>query len=180
MACDVYGREIRYLRLSVTDACNIRCHYCMPATDPVRQKLQDYLHFEEITRLVSLLSQEGIETVRITGGEPLLRRELSRLVAALSKLPQINEVLLTTNGILLERDAAALRAAGLRRINIHLDTLKAELFRNITRGGDIERVFAGIEAAQAVGFDPIKLNVVLQKGLNDTEAEDLIIFGGLH
>ncbi len=174
MPCDLFGRKIDYLRLSVTDACNLRCSYCMPLEQGVAR--QDYLTFEEIDRLVRILATIGIRRVRLTGGEPLVRRDLPRLIGMLNAIPGIEEVLLTTNGVLLKPLARQLKEGGLEKINIHLDTLSPEKFRKITRWGEIGQVFAGLEEAARVGLSPIKLNAVIQKGVNDDEVEGLLKF----
>lgn len=176
MLHDSYQRKIEYLRLSVTDLCNIRCRYCIPVTGAVKQNHAEILTFEEIARLIAIFAELGIRGVRLTGGEPLVRKDLPKLIAMLKQIPELEEVSLTTNGIPLKYLAQDLKEAGLSRINVHLDTLNEKRFRDITRGGNIEDVFAGIHAAQEVGFDPIKLNVVLMKGYNDTEIEDLVLF----
>lgn len=179
MLFDSFQRKIEYLRLSVTDLCNIRCHYCMPLEwgGATRQKI---LTFEEIVRMVRILSELGVRRVRLTGGEPLVRKNLPDLVRQLKTLPKIREVLLTTNAVLLKSMAEPLRDAGLEKINIHLDTLSPEKFRAITRLGNIRHVFEGIEEAHRVGFTPIKLNAVIQKGINDDEVEDLLKFCANH
>ncbi|MCE9625745.1 MAG: GTP 3',8-cyclase MoaA [Deltaproteobacteria bacterium] len=176
MLCDSYQRKIEYLRLSVTDLCNLRCRYCMPLEGAVKKEREDILSFEEICRVVSAFARLGVKTVRLTGGEPLLRKDLPRLVAMLREIPGIEELLLTTNGVLLAGMAAELKRAGLTRVNVHLDTLNAEKFSQITRWGRLAEVLAGIKAAREVGFSPIKLNVVLMKGWNDGEIEDLLRF----
>lgn len=176
MLCDAFQRKIEYLRLSVTDLCNIRCKYCMPLEGAVKKEREDILSFEEIHRLVAAFVRLGVKSVRITGGEPLVRKDLPHLIKMLHPIPGLEEILLTTNGILLKDQAAALRAAGLRRINIHLDTLDGYKFTQMTRLGNIQNVFAGIEAARNAGFSPIKLNAVLLKGYNEDEGESLLRF----
>lgn len=176
MLTDSYDRKIEYLRLSVTDLCNIRCRYCMPVNGVPHVAKERILSFAEITRLVRILSGLGIRRVRLTGGEPLARNNLPVLVGMLKQVKDIREVLLTTNGILLGQQAGALRQAGLEKVNVHLDTLQAEKYRYITHWGSVDAVLAGIRAAQRVGFDCIKLNVVMQKGVNDDEVEDLLRF----
>ncbi len=169
-------RIINYLRVSVTDLCNYRCIYCMPPEGVERLPHSEILTFEEIRSVVKAAIPLGINRVRLTGGEPLIRRGLPTLVEMLSHLPGIEEVYLTTNGSKLEEFADVLRANGLSRLNISLDSLKPERYKEITRGGDIEKVWRGIEAAKKAGFEPIKLNVVVIKGVNDDEVEDFVAF----
>jgi GTP 3',8-cyclase len=169
MLIDNYHRRISYLRISLTDRCNLRCIYCMP---PEGIQLLDHvevLRLEEIERIAAVAARLGISRVRITGGEPLVRKGVIGLVAHLMRLPGIEDVSLTTNGILLTEHAAALRQSGMRRINISLDTLDAEKYKRITRGGDIQRVLDGISEARRQGFSPIKINVVAMRGINDDE-----------
>ncbi len=171
MLIDTYHRRISYLRISLTDRCNLRCIYCMP---PEGIKLLDHaeiLSFEEILRIASAAARLGISRIRITGGEPLVRKGIVDLVADLIRLPGIEDVSLTTNGILLSDHAAALRGAGMRRVNISLDTLDAEKYKRITRGGDIQRVLEAVSEARRQGFAPIKINVVAMRGINDDEIE---------
>lgn len=176
MLLDAYQRRIEYLRLSVTEQCNLRCHYCMPLTAGGRVEGASILNFDEIERLVRIMVGLGIRRVRLTGGEPLARKELPSLVRRLTSIQGLEEVLLTTNALLLAQNAEALKAAGLRRINIHLDTLDPQTFKKITRWGNIERVFEGIREAKRVGFEPIKINAVIQRGLNDHEVKELLLF----
>jgi len=172
MLIDNYHRRISYLRISLTDRCNLRCIYCMPKEGISLLGHKDVLSFEEIERIASVAARLGISRVRITGGEPLVRKGVIELAGVLMKLPGIEDVSLTTNGILLTEHAAALRHAGIRRINISLDTLDAEKYKRITRGGDIQRVLDGISAARREGFSPIKINVVAMRGINDDEIEE--------
>lgn len=174
MLVDSFQRKIEYLRLSLTDLCNIRCHYCLPPEGIAETHRVDVMSFEEIERMVRVLVTLGVRRVRLTGGEPLIRQNVPDLVRRLKKIAGLEEVVLTTNGIFLAPIARELREAGLSGINIHLDTLDAERFRLITRLGDIRQVFEGIAAAKKAGFSPIKLNAVLQKGINDDEVEDLL------
>lgn len=176
MLRDGFQRKIEYLRLSLTDLCNIRCHYCMPAEGIFRSHRRELLTFEEITRLVQILVQLGVGKVRLTGGEPLVRRDLPVLVRMLHGVEGLEEVLLTTNGVSLKSFAGPLREAGLKRINIHLDTLRRDRFLRITRCDELPSVLEGIEEAIRVGLEPIKLNVVVQRGLNDDEIEGLMHF----
>lgn len=176
MLCDLKNRRVEYLRLSVTDLCNLRCRYCMPIEGVPRFGKANILSFEEITRLVGILSGLGIRRVRLTGGEPLIRKDLPLLIEKIRSVLGIEEVLLTTNGLLLKDQAADLKSSGLSRINIHLDTLSPEKFHHITRWGSIGQVLDGIQAAQKSGFDFIKLNMVLQKGINEEEVPAMLRF----
>ncbi|NOZ23397.1 MAG: GTP 3',8-cyclase MoaA [Planctomycetes bacterium] len=166
---DRHGRQINYLRLSVTDRCNLRCIYCMPPEGVPRLRHQDILTFEEIERVVKVGAMLGVTKVRLTGGEPLARKGIERLVQCLVATPGIEEVSMTTNGALLAAHAAPLRASGLSRLNISLDTLQPERYRRITRGGSIELVLEGIEAALSAGYDAVKINVVVMREINDDE-----------
>ncbi|MGE5508531.1 MAG: GTP 3',8-cyclase MoaA [Chitinophagales bacterium] len=170
---DAFGREISYLRIAVTDRCNLRCTYCMPAEGVAPQRHEEILRYEEIARLVSAGISTGIRRVRLTGGEPLVRRDIVDLVAALKALPGLDEISLTTNGTLLAPLAARLAAAGLRRVNVSLDSLRPDRFRFLTRGGEVDRVLAGIDQALAVGLGPVKINAVVMAGVNDDELLDL-------
>jgi cyclic pyranopterin phosphate synthase len=173
MLIDYFGRQITYLRISLTTNCNLRCVYCMPPGGiPVAQS-NELLTNDEIVSIVRSAAAEGLQRVRLTGGEPLLRKELVSLVRDLAAVQGIQEVTLTTNGMHLERMAASLAEAGLKRVNISLDTLDAEKFRRVTRGGRIDRVFKGIAAAEEAGLLPIKINTVVVRGLNDGELLDL-------
>ena len=168
---DRYQREIHYLRLSVTDLCNLRCRYCMP--DGVEKlEREAVLTDEEVLRLAALFAQCGIDTVRVTGGEPLVRKNVAQLVAGLKAIPGIRKVTMTTNGILLAQQLPALLAAGLDSVNISLDTLRPEVFRQITARDDFAAVQAGLQAALESGL-PVKLNCVPQAGVNEGELEQL-------
>ena len=169
---DNFGRRIEYLRVSLTDRCNLRCVYCMPEEGVPYEDLDNVLSFDEIERIVRVLAGVGLKKVRLTGGEPLVRKNVADLAARLTAIPGMREVTLTTNGILLPRDAAALFAAGIRRVNISMDTLKPERFVQIARRPEYARASAGIESAVATGFDPIKLNCVVMRGVNDDEIND--------
>lgn len=171
---DQYGRTINYLRLSVTDRCNLRCKYCMPEDGIDKVRHEDILTYEEITEVVQVMSQMGVDKIRITGGEPLVRPGIVDLVRQLTKLDSVNEVTMTTNGILLAENAEALKKAGLRRVNISIDTLNPTRFKEMTRGGDLSKVIAGIEAAKKHGLTSVKLNVVLIGGFNDDEIQDFV------
>ena len=169
---DSFQRPIDYLRISVTDRCNLRCIYCMPAEGINLLSHEDVLSYEEIYRVATAAAELGIKKVRITGGEPLVRIDLSSLIRMLAQIDAIDDIALTTNGILLAQYADELKAAGLRRVNISLDTLKPDKFRLITRGGDLDGVLEGIEAAGTAGLNPIKINVVVMAGSNGDELTD--------
>ncbi len=173
---DTLGRTHTSLRISVTDRCNIRCFYCMPNENVRFRPRDEILTFEEITRFVSVVSQMGVRRLRLTGGEPLVRANLPRLVKMLADLPGIDDLALTTNGILLADQAAELRSAGLQRLNISLDTLSEETFQKISRREGLDRVLAGIAAAQQVGFDQIRLNAIAIQGLTEDEIIPLARF----
>ena len=166
---DRFSRPLRSLRLSVTDRCNLRCQYCMPEQDYVWLPRESLLTFEETTTIVDAFSAVGVNRIRITGGEPLLRRDLPVLIAALAAKPGISDLALTTNGVLLARQAAALRAAGLHRITVSLDTLRPERFQTLTRSDELDQVLQGIDAAAASGFASLKLDTVVIRGVNDDE-----------
>ena len=171
---DGFGRLHKSLRLSVTDRCNFRCPYCMPSQGVVFQPRGEILSYEEMHRLVSIAAGLGIREVRITGGEPLVRRDITRLVGALAGIPGIEDLSLTTNGHYLEALARPLREAGLMRLNVSLDTLRRDRFKELCGIDSLDRVLAGIEAAKEAGFSPIKVNAVLLRGINDDEAEALV------
>jgi len=172
MLLDPYKRKINYLRISVTDRCNLRCCYCMPEEGISLIPHEEILTYEEILRIVRVFAAEGISKVRLTGGEPLVRKGLVGFVAQLSRIPQIKDLSLTTNGILLREFAYDLKQAGLKRLNISLDSLRTERFCQITRRDEYEKVWAGIVEALSVGFSPVKLNMVAIRGVNDDEIED--------
>jgi GTP 3',8-cyclase len=170
---DSFGRRIEYLRISVTDKCNLRCVYCMPEAGLPWLERNEILSYEEIASIVRVLAQLGLRRVRLTGGEPLVRRDLARLVVMLRELDGIDDIALSTNAVLLEEQAEELRAAGVNRVNISLDSLKPERVDAIARrAGSYERIKAGLRAAERVGFAPIKVNVVIMRGRNDDELED--------
>lgn len=171
---DTCGRKIDYLRISVTDLCNLRCKYCIPEKGVSLKRHDDILSFEEIQRVVREAAALGVTKVRITGGEPLVRRGITELVRLVAAVPGIRDVCMTTNGLLLAEQAFTLKEAGLHRVNISMDSLDPDKYREITRGGDLEQVLAGIRAAKAAGLAPIKINVVLIGGFNDTEIEDFV------
>ena len=166
------ARLINYLRVSVTDRCNLRCRYCMPPGGIPQRSHDQILRYEEIERLVRIATSLDVNHVRITGGEPLVRLGVPELVAAIASVPGIEEVSLTTNGVLLEEFARPLAEAGLKRINVSLDTLNAEKFSAHTRGGSLSAVLRGMEAARHEGLAPIKVNVVALRGFNDDEVLD--------
>jgi len=171
---DQFGRRIEYLRLSVTDRCDLRCAYCMPADFDDYQDPADWLSFEEIRRVLSVLARRGLSRVRITGGEPLLRNRIAQLAASIKRIEGIMDLSLSTNGTQLGKHAVALRQAGVDRINVSLDTLKPERFAQITRRDALQQVFSGLDAASAAGFASIKINMVWMPGTNDDEIEDMI------
>jgi len=168
---DTFGRTINYLRLSVTDRCNFRCSYCMPPGGMVKQSHADILRYEELLLVARAAVSLGVEKIRITGGEPLVRRGIVGFLEELSRLPGLRHLALTTNGFHLQSLAADLMRAGVQRLNISLDSLNPTVFADITRGGDLQQVLAGVTAAAACGF-PIKLNVVVMRGINDAELLD--------
>jgi len=176
---DVYGRSLRNLRLSVTDRCNLRCGYCMPEEEYAWLPRDQILHFEEISTLVDVFLGLGVDKVRLTGGEPLLRRNLPELVRQLAGKPGLRDLALTTNGVLLVEHARALKEAGLHRLTVSLDTLRPERFPPLTRrpAETHAQVLAGIAAAPAAGFVVTKLDTVVIRGVNDDELADLIEFG---
>lgn len=170
---DRFGRDIRYLRVSVTDRCNLRCEYCMPEDGVADKGHESILSNEEIIRVIRAAASYGIGKVRLTGGEPLVRLGFVQLCEDIAAIPGIEELTLTTNGLLLPGMAHDLKRAGVSRVNISLDTLQAEKYRRITRVGNLKGALAGIEAARAAGLFPIKINAVLIKGFNDDELMDL-------
>ena len=179
MLLDQFKRPLRNLRLSVTDRCNLRCSYCMPEPEYVWLPREDILQFEEIERLVDVFLDLGVDKVRLTGGEPLLRRDLPTLVQRLAARPRIRDLAMTTNGVLLAEHAAALAEAGLHRLTVSLDTLQPQRFRDLTRSTELPRVLEGIAAA-APRFPGVKLDTVVIRGTNDDELADLIEFGRGH
>ena len=177
---DGFGRLHNNLRISVTDRCNVRCFYCMPETGARFVPHAEILTFEEIERFVRVAVSLGVNKVRITGGEPLVRRDLPVLVRKLAAIDGIRDLSLTTNGVLLAEQAEALYQAGLRRLNVHLDTLDRERFIRITRRDELGRVLAGLEACRRLGFGPIKINAVAVKGLLEPDIVPLALFGREH
>ncbi len=174
---DAFARPLASLRISVTDRCNMRCRYCMPEEDYVWLRRESILTFEEITRLVRVFAGQGVDKVRLTGGEPLLRHDLPTLVALLSREAGIADLSLTTNGVLLAPEADALRGAGLGRVTVSLDTLRPDRLLAFSRSTRHADVLAGIAAARRAGLDPVKVNTVVVRGFNDDEVVDLIEFG---
>jgi len=173
---DTMQRPMRDLRISVTDRCNFRCTYCMPFDEYTWMAKSEVLSFAEIERLARLFAGLGVSQIRLTGGEPLVRRQLDRLVGSLTAIPGISDLSLTTNGALLVEQAQSLYDAGLHRINVSIDTLKPDRFRAITQRGDLDTVLKGLFAAQKVGMSPIKINAVVIRGFNDDELLDLVSF----
>ncbi|MDW8256416.1 MAG: GTP 3',8-cyclase MoaA [Acidobacteriota bacterium] len=177
---DQYQRPAKDLRISVTDRCNFRCLYCMPLPEYAWVERKELLTFEEITRLTRLFVQLGVEKIKLTGGEPLLRRDLEDLIARLAAIPGLRDLCLTTNGALLAEKAERLRAAGLHRVNVSLDTLDAEKFRRITQWGQLERVLEGLFEAKRVGLHPVKINAVIERGMNEDDIVPLARFALEH
>jgi len=180
MPVDAYNRSVKDLRISVTDRCNFRCTYCMPLDQYEWISKKEILTFEEITRLATLFVGLGVEKIRLTGGEPLVRQNLDQLVANVAAISGLKDLCLTTNGALLAEKIDSLKAAGLKRINISLDTLDPEKFRRMTKRGDLEKVLEGIFAAKDHGLHPIKLNAVIERGVNDDDILELVEFSREH
>ncbi len=171
---DTFGRTLRNLRISVTDRCNLRCAYCMPEEEYVWLPREEILHFEELSRLVDVFVGLGVDKVRLTGGEPLLRRDLPQLIRLLAAKPGVRDLAITTNGVLLAEHAPALRESGLHRVTVSLDTLKPDRFAALTRRTTHAQVLEGIAAAPRAGFTGTKLDTVVMRGVNDDEMTDLI------
>ena len=183
MLVDSFGRAIDYLRVSVTDQCDLRCQYCRPLALPLARPLADILGSSDIITVVQAAAILGVRKVRLTGGEPLLRRDIFDLTAGIAAVPGITDLSLTTNALHLENMAGLLAKAGLRRVNISLDTLHADRFVAITGAPGLERVLGGIAAAHSAGLRPVKINVVVMRGVNDDEVEDfaaLTVSAGWH
>ena len=176
MLRDMFGRGLKDLRISVTDRCNFRCTYCMPMDEYEWIERKEILTFEEIARLAAIFVQLGVEKIRVTGGEPLLRKDLQKLIAQLAVIDGINDLSLTTNGSLLAEKVADLKRAGLRRINVSIDTLKPDRFVQMTKRGNLAKVLDGLFAAKEQGLHPIKINAVIERGMNDDEILDLVEF----
>jgi cyclic pyranopterin phosphate synthase len=172
---DPFGRTVEYVRLSVTDRCDLRCFYCLPGDYRDFSEPEEWLTFAEIERVIGAFAALGVRRVRITGGEPLVRKNLPELVRRLATIPAIEDLSLSTNAVALARHAAALRQAGIRRINVSLDSLHAERFREITQG-KLDKVLNGLMEAKRVGFAPIKVNMVVMQGVNDDEIENMVEF----
>jgi cyclic pyranopterin phosphate synthase len=172
---DPFGRRIEYVRVSVTDRCDLRCSYCMPKGFRDFEEPGDWLTFDELERVMAAFARLGTRRIRLTGGEPLVRRDLPLLARRLSLLPGVEDISLSTNATRLARSAVELRAAGIRRINVSLDSLRPEVFKQIT-GGKLEKVLAGLMAAKTAGFHPIKINMVVMAGVNENEVEDMVRF----
>jgi cyclic pyranopterin phosphate synthase len=171
---DRLGRPLGNLRVSVTDRCNLRCAYCMPERDYVWLPREDILHFEEVGRLADVFGALGVDRIRLTGGEPLVRHDLPELVRLLAGKPWLRDLAMTTNGVLLADHAAALKAAGLHRVTVSLDTLRPERFRELTRFDELARVLRGVEAAAREGFASLKIDAVVIRGVNDDELVPLV------
>ncbi|MBX4262317.1 GTP 3',8-cyclase MoaA [Clostridium estertheticum] len=171
---DSHGRNINYLRISVTDRCNLRCIYCMPEEGMKKLEHVDILRFEEILKIVKVSEKLGINKVRYTGGEPLVMKDIDKLIYETSKLQGIEDISITTNGILLGDMASDLKKAGLKRVNISLDTLDDVKFKSITRIGNLDKVMKSIDRCLTLGLKPVKINTVLMRGFNDTEFEDFL------
>ncbi len=171
-ATDKFARRINYLRVSVTDRCNLRCFYCMPENGICQLNHKQILRYEELLRVIRISSENGIDKVRITGGEPLVRKGIIDFIKDVAKIKAINDLTLTTNGIMLADMAKDIFDAGLKRLNISIDSLKERTYSKITRSGYLKKVLAGLQKAYEVGFHPIKINVVVIRGLNDDEVTD--------
>jgi cyclic pyranopterin phosphate synthase len=172
---DPFGRTVKYVRLSVTDRCDLRCFYCLPGDYRDFSEPDEWLTFAEIERVIGAFVSLGVRHVRITGGEPLVRKNLPELAGNLARIPGLLDLSLSTNAVGMSRNAAALRTAGVSRINVSLDSLRAERFRQITKG-NLDKVIAGLMSAKSSGFYPIKINMVVMKGVNDDEIEDMVEF----
>ena len=173
---DPFGRRIEYVRLSVTDRCDLRCFYCLPRGFRDFETPEHWLSFDEIERVMAAFARLGVNRVRITGGEPLVRRDLPELAARIAGLPGIEDLSLSTNAVRLAKQAAALHDAGVSRLNVSLDSLDPDRFREITGGGRLDKVLDGLMAAKAAGFDPIKINMVVMRGINEHEVESVVDF----
>lgn len=171
---DSYGRKHDYLRISVTDQCNLQCVYCMPEEGMEFAPPAHVLRAEEIYEIVKVAAKMGISKLRITGGEPTVRKDLTDIISKLSSIEGITDIALTTNGMFLSQKAAVLKKAGVTRVNISLDSLQSDRYFMITRGGKVQKVLDGLKACFAVGFDPVKINVVLMKGINEDEIEQFL------
>jgi len=173
---DSFNRKIEYVRLSVTDRCDLRCFYCLPKGFQDFEEPNEWLTFDEIERVIRVFGNLGVSRIRLTGGEPLIRKDLPLLAKKLSAIPGINDLSLSTNAVQLKRFAADLKHANVSRLNVSLDSLDARTFKQITNGGKLQKVLDGLMAAKDAGFSPIKINTVLMKGINDHEAQNLVEF----
>ena len=173
---DPFGRRIEYLRLSVTDRCDLRCSYCMPEDFRGFEEPADWLTFDEIERLIAAFARLGLQRIRMTGGEPLLRRHLPQLAQRIAALPGINDLSLSTNATQLDKHAVALKAAGVSRLNVSLDSLRPERIQAITGRDALPDILAGLQHAKQAGFNPIKINMVAMRGTNDDEIDDMVAF----
>lgn len=173
---DRFSRHIRYLRLSVIDRCDLRCQYCLPKDFSDFSKPERWLSTGEMERVVAWFARMGVRHLRLTGGEPLVRRDIVALAQRLARIPGIDDLSLSTNAVRLSELAEPLHRAGVRRINVSIDSLNPATYRSITGGGKLEKVIAGLEAAKVAGFSPIKLNTVVMRGVNDGEIEDIFEF----
>jgi cyclic pyranopterin phosphate synthase len=176
MVTDRFNRPLKDLRISVTDRCNFRCTYCMPMDEYEWIDKKEILTFEEIARIAKLFIERGVEKIRLTGGEPLVRQDLHRLIEKLASLDGLMDLCLTTNGALLASQIGALAKAGLKRVNVSIDTLDADKFKRMTKRGDLDKVLEGIFAAKAAGMAPLKLNAVIERGVNDDDILPLVEF----
>ena len=172
---DPFGRRIEYVRLSLTDKCNLRCFYCMPKSFTNFEQAENWLTFDEIERVIKAFTELGVARVRLTGGEPLVRKNIAQLSQRLTALSGLDDLSLSTNATLLAKQASALKQAGISRINVSLDSLKPDVFKKIT-GGELQPVLDGLMAAKEAGLSPIKINMVAMKGINDDEFEDMVAF----
>jgi GTP 3',8-cyclase len=172
---DPFGRRIEYVRLSLTDKCNLRCFYCMPEGFRDFELPDDWLTFDEIEQVIRAFTELGVARVRLTGGEPLVRKGVAELATRLTTLPGLDDLSLSTNAVLLADQAEALKKSGIRRINVSLDSLRPERFREIT-GSELQPVLDGLQAAKAAGFNPVKINMVAMKDINDDEFHDMVAF----
>lgn len=171
---DNYGRKINYLRISLTDKCNLKCVYCMPEKESEKELNSSNMSYEENCNIIKAAASLGISKIRFTGGEPLLYKDITKLIEFTSKIPSIKDISITTNGMLLHQMADDLKKSGLKRVNISLDSLNPEKFKKITRGGDVSKVFKSIEKCLSIGLEPVKINTVIMRGINDDEIDDFI------
>jgi len=170
---DSFGRKIEYVRLSVTDKCDLRCFYCLPKAFKDFKEPEHWLTYDEIVRVIAVFSSLGVSRIRVTGGEPLVRKNLPELISRLDQISGVDDLSLSTNAVQLSKQAGLLKQAGLSRLNVSLDTLDPQRFKSIT-GGKLEKVLTGLQAARKAGFQPIKINMVMMKGINDHEVNDMV------